>query len=326
MHDAKVETVVRATPDRSKFKVVDGMIVDMTAPPSTLADGESATQRCITESERQGLGPRDPANQTASSGNYIRCLHCEQDDVPESLFQVGMCVDCYVQMANRNTRLMRWGNKNWKEDAEAAGVELYEQQPAESHIDYMRFCCYRDMYPSTKPTLKEVARQLNVAYGVVTSCATRWHWHERLIAWMKECDRLTLEQRRQEMIDMNKRHIELANMVDSKLREALTAMDPRMMKPSEINQLIKTMAQLERESRVDTIAQEEMRAEMTQGVENPELKQSVTKKEDFAEILGVLKQAGVLDNSDIGIKKVSKDGSSEELVVKPSKEVVIDAE
>ena len=94
----------------------------------------------------------------------------------------------------------------------------------------------------------------------------------------------------------------------------------------EVNQLIKTMSQLERESRLDVIAQEELRADLVRGGENPELKQSPTKQDDFAEVLGVLKQAGVLDNSDIGIKRVSTDGSTEELVVKTSKEVIVGAE
>jgi len=332
MYDEQVDNVIQSestnsTPAvRQRFTVIDGMMIPDDAPSSELLSNEDMHQNSITEAERQGLGPRDPEHQTAASGNYITCMHCERDDVPESLFQVGMCVDCYVQMSNRNTKLMRWGNKNWQEDAEAAGVELYEQQPAESPVDYSRFCCYRDMYPSTRPTLKAVAKQLNISYGAVQSTASRWHWRERLIAWIKECDRVTLEQRRQEMISMNQRHIELAEKVDRKIQQALDRMDPASMKPSEVNQLMKTMAQLERESRIDTIAQEELRNEITHGAENPELKQSPTSQDDFAEILGVLKQAGVLDDSDIGLKKVKKDGTSEELVVKQSKGVLDSAE
>lgn len=311
---------------RKQFKVLDGMMIPVDAQASELKDGESLDQRCITEGERQGLGPRDPGRQTASSGNYIYCMHCERDDVPESLFQIGMCVDCYVEMSNRNTRLMRWGNADWKQEAEQAGVELYEQQPAESASDYLKFCCYRDMYPSTRPTLKDVAKQLNLSYNSVSSVANRWHWRERLAEWIRECDRITLEQRRQEMIDMNKRHIELAGLVDAKVRSALAQMDPATMKPSELNQLLKTMTQLERESRIDTIAQEELRADITHGGDNPELKKSPTKQEDFAEILSVLKQAGILEASDIGFKKTDKDGSTEELVVRSTKEVTVNEE
>lgn len=330
MIDGRVENAVAVSDnahgvatlqERSRFVVTGGMLVDTNdIPGSTLTDDEYAGQPMITEAERQGLGPRDPSNQYTSSGRHITCLHCGRDDVLETLFQVGMCVDCYVKISNRNTELARWGNQNWREAAEAAGVRLYEQLPNETPFEYRRFCVYRDLYPSTRPTVKEAARLLNEPYATVLGTSSRWHWHDRLQEWINECDRITLEQRRQEMLDMNKRHIELARIADSKVRAALESMDPRTMKPSEVNSLIKTMAQLERESRVDTIAQEELRSQITHGSDNPELKKSPTKVDEMGDVLNVLLQAGVLDSASIGLKTTSKDGSVSELVVKKEQE------
>ena len=276
----------------------------------------------LTEEELAGLGPRDPENQTASTNVEIYCPHCGRDHVMQSAFTRGMCVDCYQALANRNTVAYRRGDPDWKDKAKKAGVALYERQPQESQRDYDIFKTYMMMYPLERPTLKKVAEKLGLTYGTVRDCSMRCHFKERLDAWMRECDKATLLKRRNDMIEMNSQHIEMATTLRSKLLAAMSMLEPGSLKPTEIAQLAKLANSMEREARIDQIAQEEMRAELTSGNEdNPELKKSVTSTGDLSEVLSVLVKSGALgDAKSVGVR-VSEDkrgNKVQELVVHSS--------
>lgn len=261
----------------------------------------------LTEEEQAGLGPRDPENQLASTSVEIYCPHCGRDHVMQSAYTKGMCVDCYQALANRNTTLYRHGDPDWKSKAEQAGLALYERQPNESARDYEIFKTYMMMYPLERPTLKKTAAKLGLAYETVANTSRRCHFKERLDAWMRECDKATLNQRRNEMIEMNSQHIEMATTLRGKLLAAMNMLEPGSLKPGEIAQLAKLANSMEREARVDQIAQEEMRADLNKGDENPDLKKSVTKAGDLGEVLSVLMKSGALgDAKSVGVR-VSED-------------------
>ena len=278
----------------------------------------------LTEEELAGLGPRDPANQLASTNVEIHCLHCGRDHVMQSAYTKGMCVDCYQALANRNTTLYRHGDPDWKAKAQKEGIALYERLPQESQRDYEIFKTYMMMYPVERPTLKKVAERMHLSYGTVAECSMRCHFKERLDAWMRECDKATLLQRRSEMIEMNSQHIKMATTLRSKLLAAMDMLEPGALKPTEIAQLAKLANSMEREARVDQLAQEEMRADLTKGDENPDLKKSVTKADDLGEVLSVLMKSGALgDARSIGVR-VSEDKhgrKTQELVVQASDSV-----
>jgi hypothetical protein len=123
-------------------------------------------------------------------------------------------------------------------------------------------------------------------------------------AWMKYCDDITLSQRRQEILNMNKEHVDMASKLRAKLSDAIDMIEPSTLKPGEIASLAKLAAEMERKARVDTIAQEELRRDSMVDTENPDLKKSPTKQTDLSEVVGILLKAGALgDITTIGVRE-----------------------
>ena len=182
--------------------------------------------------------------------------------------------------------------------------DLWSQQPGETQWEFTVWTAYRDSYPGKKPTYGDVARQLNTTYNSVKKIAQRWSFQLRMQAWMKYCDDITLQQRRQEILDMNKDHVDMAARLRSKLSTAIDMIDPMSLKPGEIASLAKLAADMERKARTDTIAQEEMRRDAMVDTENPDIKKSPTKQADLSEVVGILLKAGALgDITQIGVRQ-----------------------
>lgn len=214
-----------------------------------------------------------------------------------------MCVDCEKAENNRITYYRRH-QEGWIDVAKEAGLDLWLQQPGETQWEFTVWAAYRDSYPGKRATYSEIARQLNTTYTVVSKIAQRWSFPVRMQAWMAECDRVTLLQRRQEILDMNKDHVDMAAKLRAKLSTAIDQIDPMALKPGEIASLARLASEMERKARVDTIAQEEMRRDLVSGGENPELKKSTTSTSDLSEVVGILMKAGVLgDVTTLGVKE-----------------------
>lgn len=272
----------------------------------------------LTPEELDGMGPRDPGNANASTGVEIHCHHCGRDDVMQSKYSKTMCVDCYTAYVNRNTVIKVLGDPNWKERAEQAGLNLWDQMPGESNRDYQIFQAYMGLYPAERPTLRRAAEAVGLAYPTVTAASRRGHFSERLDAWIHECDRLTMHQRRNEMIEMNIQHIKMAKKLRAKLNVALDMLQPEQIGPRDIVSLTKLAKDMEREARVDTIAQEEIQADLAKVSENKELQKKTTSQGDLGEVLSVLMKSGALgDVGAIGLRTTEdKHGhKTQELVV-----------
>jgi hypothetical protein len=169
---------------------------------------------------------------------------------------------------------------------------------------------YRDSYPGKKPTYNQVAEQLNTSYNVVRKISQRWSFPARMQLWMTEVDRITMLQRKEEILSMNKEHIDMATKLRDKLGTAINAIDPATLKPSDIASLMKLSTELERKARLDTEAQEELRNNLLVDTNNPELKKAQTKQTDLGEVLQILVKAGAL----VGIRE------TREVVVKTDEE------
>lgn len=272
----------------------------------------------LTPEELDGMGPRDPENANASTGVEIHCHHCGRDDVMQSKYSKTMCVDCYTAYVNRNTVIKVLGDPNWKERAEQAGLNLWDQMPGESNRDYQIFQAYMGLYPAERPTLRRTAEVVGLAYPTVTAASRRGHFSERLDAWIHECDRLTMHQRRNEMIEMNTQHIKMAKKLRAKLNVALDMLKPEQIGPRDIVSLTKLAKDMEREARVDTIAQEEIQADLAKSNESKELQKKTTSQGDLGEVLSVLMKSGALgDVGAIGLRTTEdKHGhKTQELVV-----------
>lgn len=232
----------------------------------------------------------------------IQCPRCGQLK-EQARRSPHMCVDCEKAENNRIT-YYRQHQDNWMDVAKEAGLDLWVQQPGETQWEFTVWSAYRDSYPGKKPTLNDVAQQLNTTYNVVKKIAQRWSFPVRMQAWMKYCDDITLLQRRQEVLDMNKDHVDMAAKLRAKLSSAIDMINPMELKPGEIASLAKLATEMERKARIDTIAQEEIRRDMMTDTENPELRKSPTKTNDLSEVVGILLKAGALgDITTIGVKE-----------------------
>lgn len=216
-----------------------------------------------------------------------------------------VCVDCQRAEGSRVSYL-RQHQPNWIEIAEESGLALWEQQPGETQWEYTIWQAFRDAYPSKKPSYVDVAKQLNTTHNVVRKAAQRWSFQARMQAWIVECDRVTVAQRHQEMLDMNSDYIKMAAALRSKLHVAVDSVVPETLRPGEIATLLKVAADLERKAHVDSVSQEEVLATVNRDDENPNLRKSETKKDDLGHVVKILLEAGALDGiTQIGVRKTT---------------------
>lgn len=231
----------------------------------------------------------------------ITCAKCGQQK-PADARDKHLCTDC-VKAENNRYSYLRMHQGDWMAEAKDAGIDPWLQQPGETQWEYTVWVAYRDSYPGKKPTISDVAKQLTTTYNVVKKIAQRWSFPMRMQAWMAECDRLTLAQRRQEILDMNATHISMAQKLRQKLDLAIDCIDPASLKASDLNSLMKTMAELERKARVDEIAVDELRTDLLKDVDNPNLKKTQVQQNDLKEVVDILLNAGALGSiTQIGVK------------------------
>ena len=253
-------------------------------------------------------------NETTEVVNMIQCPRCGQYKPAHHIDQ-HLCVDCAKAENNRIT-YYRQHQTDWINKAKENGLDLWVQQPGETQWEFTVWTAYRDSYPGKKPTYSDVAKQLDTTYTVVRKIAQRWSFPVRMQAWMKYCDEITLLQRRQEILDMNKDHVDMAARLRAKLSSAIDMIDPMSLKPGEIASLARLAGDMERKARVDTIAQEEMRRDLMTDTENPELKKAPTKQSDLSEVVGILLKAGALgDITQIGVKQTETKTTTTQVVV-----------
>ena len=236
----------------------------------------------------------------------ITCRQCGLQK-PASRYSPGWCEECEKAYNNRYSYL-RSTNDGWIDAAKDSGLELYEKQPQETQLEWSIWLAYRDSYPGAKPSYKKVAEVVGTTYDFVKKVARRWDFQVRMQAWIAECDRLTVAQRRQEVLDMNKEHIDMAKKLREKLAKAIDLVDPATLKPGELNSLLKTVTELEKKAALDNVSQEiALRDSVQLSEENPDLKVSQTKQDDLGAVLNILMQAGALgDITHVGVRKTTE--------------------
>jgi hypothetical protein len=204
---------------------------------------------------------------------------------------------------------MRQHNADWQEIAKENGIDLWERQPGETQLEWSIWQAYRDSYPGAKPTYKGVAEKVGSTYDYVVQVAKRWSFNMRMQAWIAECDRITMAQRREEVLAMNADHIAMATKLREKMHVAIDHIDPFTLKPSELSSLLKTMSELERKAHTDSMAIEQMAAGGAGLVDagNPDIKKSPTKQADLSEVLSILLKAGALgDIGAVGVRQTTE--------------------
>jgi len=235
---------------------------------------------------------------------FIQCPRCGQRKQADTRDK-HICVDC-AKAENSRLSYYRQHQEDWVEGAKVAGIDLWNQQPGETQWEFTIWTAYRDSYPGKKPSYGSVAEQLSTTTNVVHKVAQRWSFAVRMQAWMAYANQLTLSQRRQEILDMNQKHISMATSLNTKLATAIDKINPDLLKPGDIASLARLATDLERKARVDTLAQEQIQRDTAYDVENPELKKAPTNKQDLGEVISILLKAGALEGiTQIGVKQTT---------------------
>lgn len=232
-----------------------------------------------------------------------------------------ICVDCHKVEINRVSH-NRMHHGDWMTLAAENNIDVWVQQPGETQWEYTIWMAFRDCYPGKKPSYAVVATQLETSVAAVRKVAQRWAFAVRMQKWIAHCDEITLVQRRNEILNMNKDHIDMATKIRDKLDTAIDAVVPEMLKPNEIVALAKLAAEMESKARVDTITQEEMRSQLLSGQENPDLKKETTSQADLSEVVAILMKSGALkDVAKVATRQttevalVDKDGNSATMLI-----------
>lgn len=225
------------------------------------------------------------------------CRICGQDKEVNANDE---CVECMKVERNRVASFKRL-NAGWVEVAKEADIPLWERQPVETDREWQIWLAYRDCYPSKRASYREVAMEHNIPYGTVKQAASKWDFPMRMQAWAKRCDELTMAQRQKEILEMNKKHVDMATDLNNKIAIAIGNIDPEALTPREIKELLKLSSELERKARLDTPVIYKPDYD-----ENKELRHAPTNSGDLKEVLSILSKAGVLDAKNIGLKQTTE--------------------
>lgn len=243
-----------------------------------------------------------------------KCRRCGMEKVADARDK-HLCVDCAKAEQNRASYLRRHQG-DWMAAANDAGIDVWLQQPGETNWEYTIWCAYRDSYPGKLKSHAQVAEEVGTTRNFVAACSSRWTFAARMQMWKAECDRITMEQRRSQILEMNSDHISMAKKLRDKMSLAIDAIDPLALKPTELTSLMKLATDLERKAQIDQQAQEEMRANLSVvATENPDIKKSPTKQDDLGEVIKILLSTGALGSiTQIGVRETT----TREVVAKSS--------
>ena len=221
-----------------------------------------------------------------------------------------LCVEC-VHLEDNRLTYYRQHNFNWMDVAKEAELDVWERQPSETDREWQVWLKYRDAYPSVKPSYRLVAEDIGTTLNVVKKIGMRWTFPARLQAWAKYCDGLTMAQRQKEIVDMNKKHIDMATTLREKLKTAIDLINPATLEPKDIQGLFKLSTDIERKARLDDVYVKPVELDDSNSI----LKKAPTKTEDISEILQILGKAGMLGaGMQVGVRKTTT--TTSEVIVK----------
>ena len=210
-----------------------------------------------------------------------------------------LCNACYGKHAV-DTALSQKINSNWMEQSEALGLSLFERQPEESDLEWLIWQTYRAHYPMKLPTWTELAKECSCSVATVTKAAQKWSFRVRMQSWARYTDDENLEKRAKAIKDMNERQVGMADRLLTKLSTAIDNIDPMLLRPGELVQLMKVATELER--RIVTATPEKV--EGTMQVASAK-QQQLTKPEDLSEVVGILAKTGLLPGQGIAVEQTT---------------------
>ena len=185
-----------------------------------------------------------------SSVDSFTCKRCGSH-INQSLGDPTLCAACYAKDV-KNTELARRTNSSWMDIAEEQGLALYERQPEETDEEWRIWTTYRDHYPLKLPTWSELATECGVTPGTIIRVSGRWSFKVRMQAWARAADDSSAQQRIKNINEMNKRQVDMAMRLQDKLSKAVDMLDPALLRPGELVNLLKASTELERRIKLAT--------------------------------------------------------------------------
>lgn len=220
-----------------------------------------------------------------------RCEECGTM-VDRSAKDPRLCNKCYIK-AKEARALATRTNEGWQELAQSLGLAIYERQPEETDLEWRIWEKYRSYYPLALPTWSKLAEEVGCAVGTVTKAANRWNYRARMVAWAQFADSEGQEKRIAAIKEMNKKQLDMSQRLLEKVSEGIDQIDPALLRPNELVNLMKLSVELERKITSYVDEKVESTAVQTQTKDRPK-----TKAEDLGEVLGILAQTGIIPGQD----------------------------
>lgn len=133
--------------------------------------------------------------------------------------------------------------------ATKAELNLWERQEKESAQAYEAFCIYRDTKPSDR-SKRNVARQLSKNESLIYKWSTQHKWDARVLDYDNWIERQAAAAAVDRVVNMRKRHINIAMKMQEVSLKALSNLNPCSMKQNEVRLLLKLALEVEESNRV----------------------------------------------------------------------------
>ena len=232
-------------------------------------------------------------------GPQWHCAKCGRID-RKSLKDERYCNECYAQEV-QNSALAKRINADWMEQSKELGLAVFERQPEETDLEWRIWEKYRSFYPLKLPTWTQLAAECETSVATVIKASSKWSFKVRLQAWARFTDDDSQEKRIVAIREMNEKQLSMAQRITEKLSTAIDAIQPEILRPGEIVNLMKVATELER--RITTATPEKVEST---AVDSKTKQVAVTKAEDLSDVISVLKEAGLLDNKVIGVEQTTR--------------------
>jgi len=123
----------------------------------------------------------------------------------------------------------------------------WERQPRESHQAFEAFSTYLNM--GSERSYTKVGRQLGKSKDLIDRWGRDWNWQERIRAYDNDLARQAHDQAAREVVEMQKRQIKIAMMIQQKAAEALKEMPTKEMTLHEVARSVDIATKIERLNR-----------------------------------------------------------------------------
>lgn len=141
-------------------------------------------------------------------------------------------------------------------------TEPWERQPDETPAKYNAFVVYRDLghepegTTKQKRTLRKTADIVGKNEVTINKWAHEFDWKERAREYDNELQRAKLAAKKEEIVEMQLRHTEIAQELLKKAFDRLLDMPVEELSNRDVQEYIKLGAALEKASRVDNFSVE----------------------------------------------------------------------